>query len=187
MTKRLDSKLLSRAADVKIGLHFIKEDYSAQSGVYINLFSPLHLTAFHMDGQMDFSPYEKFHHPCPSLFLYYIKNIHNLATQHLHYQSGDSGSSLHPSLTVLLKQTPNRFPASTFTIMYFQQNSPSDPFIKARLNNVIPLLQNSAKALHDRPLPYPLTSSPTALSLTHSALTILAFCHFSYIPAFLLP
>lgn len=75
MTKRLVSRLLSSAADVEIGLHFIKEDYSAQSGVHIDLFPPLHLAAFHMDGWMDFSPYEKFHHPCPSLLLYCIKNI----------------------------------------------------------------------------------------------------------------
>lgn len=115
---------------------------------------------------------------CPQILLLYILNIHNLATQHLHYQSGDFGSSLHLSLTVSLKQTPNRFPASTFTTAYFQQNSLSDPFIKARLNNAIPLLQNPAKALHDWPLPYLLTSSPTALSLIHSALTILAILPF---------
>lgn len=50
--------------------------------------------------------------------------------------------------------------------------------LKIRLNNVTPPLQNPEEALHDLPLPYPLSSSPTTLSLTHYALAILAILLF---------
>lgn len=62
--------------------------------------------------------------------------------------------------------------------MYFQQNSLSDPFIQLRLNNVYFSAPKPCKSFPWSPLPYAVSSSPIALSLIHSALTILAILLF---------
>lgn len=87
------------------------------------------------------------------LFFSFYKISHNSVTWQLHYH-------IYPSLTVLLKQIPNRPPALPLLQWIFSKTSWMI-LLKVRLNDATPLLQNFANASHDLPLSYTLTLSPT--------------------------